>query len=335
VLKLVILLARSDDAKEIELLALRHEVTMLRRQVKRQSFDPADRAILAALSRLLPRSRLTSFGVTPATLLAWHRRLVARRWTYPHRRPGRPRVDEETTALVIRLAKENPRWGYRRIQGELMKLGVRLAASTIARILSDHDLGPAPRRPGATWREFIRAQASHIVATDFFSMDTVLLRRLYVLFFIEIGRRRIWITGVTAHPKEAWVTQQSARGSTSGSLSATGTRNTWRASTRSFDQRAPRSCEPHSGHRTRTPMRSASSGRSGQSAWIIFSSSTHDISSASFGAMPGITTAIVRTRGFPRASRRRKDALPWRQGHLRNPCPPALDMSVDGTGWEG
>jgi transposase InsO family protein len=208
VLKLVILLARSDDAKEIELLALRHEVTMLRRQVKRQSFDPADRAILAALSRLLPRSRLTSFGVTPATLLAWHRRLVARRWTYPHRRPGRPRVDEETTALVIRLAKENPRWGYRRIQGELMKLGVRLAASTIARILSDHDLGPAPRRPGATWREFIRAQASHIVATDFFSVDTVLLRRLYVLFFIEIGRRRIWITGVTAHPKEAWVTQQ-------------------------------------------------------------------------------------------------------------------------------
>jgi transposase InsO family protein len=116
-------------------------------------------------------------------------------------------VDEETTALVIRLAKENPRWGYRRIQGELMKLGVRLAASTIARILFDHDLGPAPRRPGATWRGFIRAQASHIVATDFFSVDTVLLRRLYVLF-IEIGRRRTWISGVTAHPKGTWATQQ-------------------------------------------------------------------------------------------------------------------------------
>jgi transposase InsO family protein len=208
VLKLVILLARSDGAKETELLALRHEVAILRRHVKCQSFAPADRAILAALSRLLPRPRWTSFGVTPATLLTWHRRLLARRWTYPHRSPGRPKVDKETTALVIRLAKENPRWGYRRIQGELMKLGVRLAASTIARILSDHDLGPAPRRPGATWREFIRAQASHIVATDFFSVDTVLLRRLYVLFFIELGRRRIWITGVTAHPTGIWVTQQ-------------------------------------------------------------------------------------------------------------------------------
>jgi transposase InsO family protein len=145
--------------------------------------------------------------MTPATLLGWHRRLVARRWTDPHRRPGRPKVDEQTTALVILLAKENSRWGYRRIQGELLKLGVRLAASTVARILVDHHLGPAPRR-GATWREFIRAQASHIVATDFFSVDTVLLRRLYVLFFIEIGRRRAWITGVTAHPNASWVTQQ-------------------------------------------------------------------------------------------------------------------------------
>jgi putative transposase len=205
--ELIVLLIRSDDAKEIELLALRHEVAILRRQVKRRSFDPADRALLAALSRLLPRSRWACFGVTPATLLAWHRRLVARRWTYPHRSPGRPRVDEETTALVVRLAKENPRWGYRRIQGELMKLGVRLAASTVARILFDHHLGPAPRRT-TTWREFIHAQASHIVATDFFSVDTVLLHRLYVLFFIEIGRRRIWITGVTAHPNAAWVIQQ-------------------------------------------------------------------------------------------------------------------------------
>jgi putative transposase len=114
VFEFVALLARSDDAKEIELLARRHEVAMLSRQVKRQSFDPADRALLAALSRLLPRSRWGAFGVTPATLLAWHHRLVARRWTYPHRRPGRPKVDEETTALVVRLGRENPRWGYRR-----------------------------------------------------------------------------------------------------------------------------------------------------------------------------------------------------------------------------
>jgi putative transposase len=124
VFEFIVLLARSDDAKEIELLALRHEVAMLGRQVKRHSFEPADRALLAALSRLLPRSRWGAFSLTPAALLAWHRRLVARRWTYPHRRPGRPKVNEETTALVVRLAKENPRWGYRRIQGELLKLGV-------------------------------------------------------------------------------------------------------------------------------------------------------------------------------------------------------------------
>jgi putative transposase len=205
--ELIVLLIRSDASKEIELLALRHEVAMLRRQVRRRSFDPADRALFAVLSRFLPRSRWTCFGVTPATLLAWHRRLVARRWTYPYRPPGRPTVNEETTTLVVRLARENPRWGYRRIQGELMKLGVTLAASTIARILFDQRLGPAPRRV-TTWREFIHAQASHIVATDFFSVDTVLLRRLYVLFFIEVGRRRIWITGVTAHPNANWVTQQ-------------------------------------------------------------------------------------------------------------------------------
>ena len=159
------------------------------------------------MSRLLPRSRWTAFGVTPATLLAWHRRMVAKRWTYPHRKPGRPRVNEETTGLVVRLARENPRWGYRRIQGELLKVGVRMASSTIARILSDHDLGPAPRR-AISWQVFMRAQAANIVATDFFTVDTVFLRRLYVLFFIELGRRRIWVTGVTAYPKAAWVTQQ-------------------------------------------------------------------------------------------------------------------------------
>jgi len=207
-LELAVVIARSDDANEIELLALRHEVTMLRRQVKRPSFDSADRAFLAVLSRLLPRARWGAFVVTPATLLAWHRRMVARRWTYPHRRPGRPQVDEDTTALVVRLATENSRWGYRRIQGELMKLGVRLAASTIARIMTDHRLGPAPRRSGPTWRAFLRTQAAHIIATDFFSVDTLQLKRLYVLFFIDLGRRRVWITGVTAHPHAGWVTQQ-------------------------------------------------------------------------------------------------------------------------------
>ena len=207
-LELVVLAARSEKANEVELLALRHEVAILRRQVARPQLEPADRALLAALSRLLPRSRWAAFSVTPATLLAWHRRLVARRWSYPHRPPGRPTVDEQTKALVLRLATENPRWGYRRIEGELIKLGVHLAPSTIARILKDSHLGPAPRPVGPTWAQFIRTQASSILATDFLTVDTVWLKRLYVLFFLEVGRRRVWISGVTAHPNAAWVTQQ-------------------------------------------------------------------------------------------------------------------------------
>ena len=208
VLGLALVLLRSKNANQVELLALRHEIAVLRRQVGRSAYQPADRALLAALSRLLPRSSWSCFSVTPETLLAWHRRLVARRWTYPHRRPERPPVDEDATGLVVRLAKENPRWGYRRIQGELIKLDIRLAASTIALILKDHGMRPAPRRAGPTWQEFLRAQASHIVATDFFTVDTLTLKRLYVLFFIELGRRRVWITGVTDHPHGAWVTQQ-------------------------------------------------------------------------------------------------------------------------------
>jgi putative transposase len=208
VLGFSLVLVRSENTNQVELLALRHEVAVLRRQVGRPAYQPADRALLAALSRLLPRSCWPCFSVTPETLLAWHRRLVARRWTYRHRRPGRPPVDEETTVLVVRLAKENPRWGYRRIQGELIKLRIRLAASTISRILKDHGIRPAPRRTGPSWRAFLRAQASHIVATDFFTVDTLTLKRLYVLFFIELGRRRVWITGVTDHPHGAWVTQK-------------------------------------------------------------------------------------------------------------------------------
>jgi putative transposase len=208
-----ILSSRPGRSNEIELLALRHEVAVLRRQIGGPIYRPADRALLAALSRLLPGPRWDSFGAMPGTLLAWHRRLVAKTLDVPpplarstaYRRPD---VRARRAACGVRLAKENPRWDYRRIQGELAKLGVRLATSTIARVMKDHDLGPAPRRHGSTWRQFLHAQASGVVATDYFHVDTLLVKRLSVVLFIEPGRRRIWITGVTAHPHSAWVTQQ-------------------------------------------------------------------------------------------------------------------------------
>jgi len=205
----IVLGFRSRRAKDAELLALRHEVAVLRRQVSRPTYRPADRALLALLSRLIPRkSWWQAFCVTPDTLLAWHRHLVARHRTYPNRGPGRSEVDEETQALVVRLAKENRRWGYKRIQGELLKLGVQLAASTISSILARHGIRPAPRRSSTSWRNFLKTQASSIIATDFFTVDTVFFERLYVLFFMELRRRRVWMTGVTDHPNGPWVTQQ-------------------------------------------------------------------------------------------------------------------------------
>jgi putative transposase len=151
---------------------------------------------------------LVGFFVGLDTLLGWHRRLVAGAWTYPHRRPGRPALDEDLQQLIVRLAKENPRWGYQRIKGELQRLGVRVSATAIRTTLRRHGLDPAPRRMATTWRAFLHRQAAGIVACDFFTVDTVWLRRLYVLFFIELDTRRVHLAGVTAHPDSAWVTQQ-------------------------------------------------------------------------------------------------------------------------------
>ena len=206
-LQLVLLRSRSEQFKELEIVVLRHQLAVLRRQVHRPQPNSADRALLAAASRLLPRSRWTSFMVTPATLLRWHRRLVARRWTYSGRR-GRPSVHAEIRDLVLRIARENRRWGYQRIAGEINGLGLRVSATTVRKILREAGLGPAGSRGGLTWRMFLRQQAQGTLAVDFFTVETISLRRLYVLFFIELESRRVHLAGCSANPTGPWVTQQ-------------------------------------------------------------------------------------------------------------------------------
>jgi putative transposase len=208
-LELVVLRLRSEREKEIEILLLRHQLRVLERQVARPQLTQADRALLAAFSRVLPRQAWKrSLFVTPATLLRWHRELVARRWTYPGRRPGRPATAAEVHALVVRLARENPAWGYRRIQGELVGLGVKLGASTVWAILKEAGIEPAPKRLETSWAEFLRQQAASILECDFLTVDTLFLKRFYVLFFIELATRRVHLAGVTTNPDGRWVAQQ-------------------------------------------------------------------------------------------------------------------------------
>lgn len=208
---LLAVLVRSDLSKDVELLVLRHENQVLRRQLSgRLRWDHAGRVWLAALSRLVSRRRWVEvFPVTPATILRWHRNLVARKRDYAsRRRPGRPSTGTSVKALIARMARENPAWGHRRIQGELARLGYAIAASTVREILHVAGIDPAPRRAGLTWREFLAAQAHAIIACDFLVVETVLLQRLYVLVFIEHGTRRLHLAGVTAHPTGAWAAQQ-------------------------------------------------------------------------------------------------------------------------------
>jgi putative transposase len=203
------MLMRRDLSKDAELLVLRHENAVLRRQVARVHYRPVDRMWLAALSRLVPRRRWAEiFPVTPATIVAWHRRLVSRKWDYTaRRRSGRPATAAAIKKLVIGMAVKNPTWGHRRVQGELIRLGHRISASTVWQILHDAGIDPAPRRSSPTWRQFLTAQAKTVLVVDFLHVDTVFLKRIYALIAVEHGSRRAHLIGVTAHPTGAWTTQ--------------------------------------------------------------------------------------------------------------------------------
>jgi hypothetical protein len=224
VLAVAALRLRSREFKELEIVVLRHELAVLRRQISSPRLEETDRVFLAAASRLLGRASRPSFFVRPDTLLGWHRQLVRRRWTYAGRRPGRPAVSEEIRDLVLRLARENPRWGYQRIVGELAGVGVGVSATTVAKILRQAGVSPAGARAQLSWREFLRVHAESIIACDFFTVDTLWLGRLYVLFFLELSSRRVHFAGCSANPDGTWVVQQARQFAWSLSEGSTPTR---------------------------------------------------------------------------------------------------------------
>jgi transposase len=203
----MVLHARSNTANEIEILVLRHQLAVLQRRTPRPQISWTDRAVIAALARLLPPRRRRGFLVTPAIILRWHRHLVRHRWTTPYTRPGRPGIPAGVRALIVRLATENPTWGYRRVHGELIGLGYQIGASTVWKILHTAGIDPSARRSAPTWTQFLHAQAQAIMACDLFHLDTITLHRLYAFFVIEHTTRRVHILGVTAHPTGAWLTQ--------------------------------------------------------------------------------------------------------------------------------
>jgi transposase len=242
---LVWLLGRPRRSKELEILVLRHELAILRRHASRPKLTRADRALLASLSRSLARPAWTVFSIKPETLLRWHRQLIARRWTHTHRTPGRPPLERSLRELILRLADENPHWGYRRIVGELKGVGISVSATSVRKVLLEAGLPPAPERTPSQWRAFLRAQAASVVACDFLTVETAFLQRIYILFFISLATRRIEYVACTSNPDGAWVAQQarnlicgSATSDRFDSSSTTATPSSATPSTRSSGQRA-------------------------------------------------------------------------------------------------
>ena len=199
------LTVRSGRSKDLEIIVLRHQLAVLRRQIDRPELTDADRSLLGAIAAALARPSRAGWLVTPDTLLRWHRRRIVGHWTQPQRPPGRPSTSAELRRLALRLAAENPTWGYRRIHGELAGLGHRLAASTVWQILKNAGIDPAPTRSEVTWSQFLRSQAA--VACDFATIETVTLRRFYLLFFIDVPTRTVYFAGITDHPSGVWTTQ--------------------------------------------------------------------------------------------------------------------------------
>jgi putative transposase len=301
---LLVLPRAGDGTKGLEILVLRQQLRVLRRQAGRPRFTALDRVLLAAASRALPRDRWASFIVTPQTLLRWHRELVRRKWSSRKgREPGRPPIDPQVAELVLRMARENSQWGCVRIVGELRKLGIRVGATTIRTLLRRNGLGPAPRRSGSTWTQFLRAQAEAIVACDFFTVETIRLQTLYVLFFIQVSTRRVLVAGVTANPSSAWVTQQARNVAMDlddqmrpirfllRDHDAKFTANSTRCST----PKARRSSEPRSRLPGRTGMPSGGSRRCAGSVWTGRWCSGGGICNGSLVPTCGITTSSGRT----------------------------------------
>lgn len=300
VLRLIVWSLRSRDAQALEVMVLRHQLEVLDRQVGRARFEPQDRLLLAAASRLISRARWHVFSVRPETLLRWHHRLVTRRaarWGSKSR--GRPPISRDLKNLIVRFAKDNPRWGYKRIQGELKKLGHDVSAMTIRDVLRRWGLGPAPRRAGPSWSEFLHAQASAILACDFFTVYGAWGRTIYVLFAIELSSRRVHLAGALPVPttpgspsrRETSRWRSPTPAPTFASSSTTETRSSPPRSTRSFEQTESKSLRLRSERLERTPSPSAGSNRHGPSFWTGCSSSESATSERRSANMLIITTA--------------------------------------------